>query len=364
MILFMFMSFGGGLAVLMAAAQLLFSPRRRENRCLAALFLCVGVLQFQFGIKYSGLNGVLPSSCGRLFAVQLAFIYVLGPLCLFYLRASQDPDFPLARREARHFLPAAVLLLLELAVHLSAGGPGSSNFFVQAGLAREVTAGAFRLPAIAGFGLTLAYLLIQTEEIVKNWPVREMTPVIRLTLGIYVYTECFLVLILLSYLFGLPSLMRTGMLMIPALMVALYLTGHRRPELLNLFRQEIRKTRYQRSKLTGLDTDDLHRRLVALMEEDKLYREEDISLQKVAGRLRLTPHQLSEFLNSHLQVNFNTFVNRYRIEEAKRLLREDPGETILAVAFAVGFNSRSTFNATFQSFTGTTPSRYRKEFGR
>ena len=94
--------------------------------------------------------------------------------------------------------------------------------------------------------------------------------------------------------------------------------------------------------------------------KDKLYLDETISLNKVADLLSVTTHQLSEFLNNNLKLNFNSFINKYRIEEAKRLLKERPEETIISVAFTVGFNHRSSFNAAFLTYTGLTPKEYRK----
>ena len=53
-------------------------------------------------------------------------------------------------------------------------------------------------------------------------------------------------------------------------------------------------------------------------------------------------------------------MNRYRIEHAKRLLRESPDCNVLSVALDSGFNSKSAFHVAFRRSTGTTPSNFRQ----
>ena len=357
LLLLLVLAFGGGMALLMAAAQLFLTPRRLENLSLAALFLCVGALQLQFGIKYGAI--VRPAGCSWLFLLQAGLLFPLGPLSLLYFRASVEADLRLRPRDGLHLLPALLVMLFELALFLLPGEAARS--FRAAALAREIgPPGPFPLLMGTGFLWTLMYLSHQVRVLLRTWRPSEMTPVMRLTLSIHLYTGVFILLMILALLLRSPWLLKVGSLMVPALMYALYLIGYRHPELLLLFREELRKTKYARSKLKGLDVEDLERRLRGLMEIERVYGEEDISLQTVAGRLGVSPHQLSELLNDRIRMNFNTFVNHYRIEEAKRRLREEPGETVLSIAFRVGFNSRSTFNATFLNLTGTTPSKFRK----
>jgi AraC-like DNA-binding protein len=65
-----------------------------------------------------------------------------------------------------------------------------------------------------------------------------------------------------------------------------------------------------------------------------------------------------------LHQNFFQFVNSYRVEEAKKLLR-DPASShinIAEIGFRAGFSSAASFNALFKKFTHTTPSQYQKQF--
>lgn len=72
----------------------------------------------------------------------------------------------------------------------------------------------------------------------------------------------------------------------------------------------------------------------------------------------------SQTVNQCFYMNFNQFLNKYRIEEAKERLK-DPKESqyvVFKIALDVGFNSKSTFNTAFKKFTGMNPSQYREKY--
>jgi AraC-like DNA-binding protein len=102
-------------------------------------------------------------------------------------------------------------------------------------------------------------------------------------------------------------------------------------------------------------------RLEKYMEEKKPFLELEYHLTDLSGALSLKPYQLSEILNQGVGVPFFDFINHYRVEEAKRRLRDPAFDhmKILAIAMDCGFNSKSSFNDTFRKMTGVTPSQYR-----
>jgi AraC-like DNA-binding protein len=119
--------------------------------------------------------------------------------------------------------------------------------------------------------------------------------------------------------------------------------------------------RYEKSTLTLDRADAYLKRLLDLMEKEKPYTDGDLTLQKLAKTLAISPHHLSQMINEQLNQNFFEFINLYRIEEAKRML-VDPNRkhySILAISEEVGFNSKSAFNAAFKKHTHMTPSEFR-----
>ncbi|MBM9577152.1 AraC family transcriptional regulator [Leptospira sp. 201903070] len=112
--------------------------------------------------------------------------------------------------------------------------------------------------------------------------------------------------------------------------------------------------------LTNMDTEKIEKKLYELLDIEKIFLDEDLRLPSVAEEMGLSTHQLSAFLNGHLQTNFNTLVNVYRVKEAMKLLMEEPSRSVISIGMAVGFNSVSTFQRAFLNLVKMSPSRYRE----
>lgn len=95
--------------------------------------------------------------------------------------------------------------------------------------------------------------------------------------------------------------------------------------------------------------------------EQELYKNANIKLQDVANGLKVPSHYLSQFLNDNLGKSFSLFINKYRIDEAKRLLTIEDNLTTEAIGYECGFNSKSTFFTAFKKIAGLTPNQYKKE---
>jgi ligand-binding sensor domain-containing protein/AraC-like DNA-binding protein len=122
--------------------------------------------------------------------------------------------------------------------------------------------------------------------------------------------------------------------------------------------------KYKTFKLSNRESRNVLRRLLQLMEKEKSYLDADITLPGLAEMLGIGKEVLSQVINRELFLNFNAFINGYRVEEAKKKLR-DPKENqfvILKIAHDVGFNSKSSFNAVFKKVTGMNPKDYRDKY--
>jgi len=120
--------------------------------------------------------------------------------------------------------------------------------------------------------------------------------------------------------------------------------------------------KYERSGLSQEKAKMFADQLLDMMKQEKLYTDNSLSLHKLAEKLSLSPHNLSEVINTQLHQNLFDFVNKFRVEKVKEDLKnsEKQNLTLLSIAFDAGFNSKSSFNAIFKKHTGETPSEYRK----
>ncbi|WP_061218314.1 AraC family transcriptional regulator [Leptospira weilii] len=132
------------------------------------------------------------------------------------------------------------------------------------------------------------------------------------------------------------------------------------PNLLDFFSLEPGKNFVKRSLLHDVDIDALEKKLIHIIKEERIYLDEDIRLPDVSEELGISVHQLSFFLNNHLGMNFNNYINRFRVEEAKSMLINDPSRSVVSVGIAVGFNSNSSFYKAFLKETGMSPKQFRE----
>lgn len=128
-------------------------------------------------------------------------------------------------------------------------------------------------------------------------------------------------------------------------------------------KQMEKSTSYQKSGLSEEEGISYQKNLIELMERDKPYLNNELTLRDLADKLAMSTHNLSEILNTRIKQNFYDFINSYRIEEVKQRLAQGESEkfSLIAIAFDSGFNSKTAFNTVFRKITGLTPSQYRKQ---
>jgi len=97
------------------------------------------------------------------------------------------------------------------------------------------------------------------------------------------------------------------------------------------------------------------------MREDKPFCKDGITLTDMAQELHLSPRTLSAYINDNKGVNFRRWINILRIEESKRLLKDNPDEKITYIALMCGFSDIATFSKTFRLIEGCSPQEYRQK---
>ncbi len=121
----------------------------------------------------------------------------------------------------------------------------------------------------------------------------------------------------------------------------------------------------EKYKESSIDEERLSRlaiQLQKLMNEKQLYREPELSLDKLAKELKVPNYLLTQTLRFGLNTNYFEYVNSCRVEDIKDKMTDPAYKdyNILDLAYSAGFKSKSSFNTAFKKVTNTTPSRYRK----
>ena len=101
-------------------------------------------------------------------------------------------------------------------------------------------------------------------------------------------------------------------------------------------------------------------KIETLIQEQKLYQNPELSLTEISKKLQTNASVISKAINQGFAMNFNDFINNYRIEAVKEMFakNEHKKSTLLGIAHDCGFNSKATFNRAFKKNTGFSPKEY------
>ena len=115
------------------------------------------------------------------------------------------------------------------------------------------------------------------------------------------------------------------------------------------------------SQFEGMGRHRIEDKLEAAMHRNRIYKNEKLTLGELAQKAGLTTHQLSLYLNQYLHVNYNDYVNSFRVTEAKHLLLSEKEKKIIEICYDVGFNNLSVFYEAFKKETGMPPKQWLKK---
>ena len=136
----------------------------------------------------------------------------------------------------------------------------------------------------------------------------------------------------------------------------------------NLFERNKELTsRWEKLKVCGIDEQGgkeenrIFRSISEVMSKEQLFANPELSVDLISKKIKSNTKYVSRAIKEKTGMNFNTYINTHRIEEAKKIL-QDPVQrswSLDAVARQCGFNNPTTFYITFKKYTGLTPATYR-----
>lgn len=124
--------------------------------------------------------------------------------------------------------------------------------------------------------------------------------------------------------------------------------------------RDARASKYEKSALAPEHAHRITRKLSAAMQQEQLYRDPNLTLTTLSRHIGVSTNYVSQTLNEHIGKSFFQFVSDWRVEEAIPMVERND-QTILNIAYEVGFNSRSAFYSAFKRKTGLTPSAYKAQ---
>ena len=342
----------------------------RFNNSLIALFIFLfSVTLIEYVMYWTNYQLVFP----HIMAISASFPFLFGVLLFFYFRNVFEQK-KIVRKDVLHLIPFILYNIYLLPLYTS-----------NAAVKLQWMQGKQPMPSLFHWGIQVfelnkwmpwikiihmsAYVFVifnlfnamsKTNHEVRTW--------FKWIMGLFVFFiasfTSYYVLVQFSFFNNAWDYMISFSMMFFIYFIAWF--GYLQPKIFSGFslNESIKsQERYKNSALNNEISHEILQRLQQSMNEQKLYRESDLRLEKLADALNVSRHHLSQVINEQTGMNFFEYINHLRIEEAKLLLAIHSKKqlNVLEIAFSVGFNNKVSFNNTFKKITGKTPTDYRKE---
>jgi AraC-like DNA-binding protein len=349
--------FGEGVALLICSAlQLTTRDRTRVNSLMAALFALLGYLVLYPWLHRMGITSEFPV----LIATDLLATVLIGPVAYSYFKSVFGYAGSTPGPRKTELLPALGVLVLFLFYRPSGMNAATVSRAHYPTYSSDPVVYAVTVAAdvwMAGYFIVTVWRLVRIRRVERPHAVGE----IRFVFWFFVAVLVSCLLLFVAHSMRNDLLIAIVSTIGATLGIVYFLFSYRYPEYTQRrIRTKRSRTPVEHEEVSNSQSNADLRRLHLLVEVEGAYRDPELTLQSLSIALDMSGHQLSRLLNRELGMNLRSYINSHRLREAKRLLREEPLRPILDIAFAVGFNSKTTFNTAFMKETGMSPSRYRK----
>ncbi len=335
--------------------QLTIKIRSRVNDLMALLFFLLGCLFLYFWSYRTNVISEFPF----LLHSDLALTFMIGPVAYAYIKSMTGEDVSISLKSVLQYLPGLFVFCFFILYHTWGNTPAGNEGNLYPDYHSDLTVYIISILADTWF-LTYIIFIIKKiyglMKIEKFSSVKEIRVILFIIIGIATSSSLLFPAHYLKndVLIGLVSILNGS------LSVVYFLFSYRHPEYTQMVIKGPKGSRDTGIIPDNIDINDVVEKLTFIIETKNVYRDPAITLQSLSNSLEISSNHLSLILNEKFKMNFRTFINSYRIEEAKKLLSDNHGKTVLEIAYFVGFNSKSSFNFIFAKTTGSTPTAYRK----
>lgn len=377
------------MVILFSVYLLLLRSRQRQlYQPLAISLLCVAVLMAQ-----PAAAALAPDALELVLIISLPALLLIAPCLYFYVQGlTGSCEWTWRQESKRHLIPfylsiaiAVFAFALPVEMRQALLVHGEDNFIAESpGILRYPLYGALILTfvLVMGWVVQSAYYAFtifrqlrtyrkQLKDMFASTEQKEiwwLSWLLYTTGIVWLVTAINLVLDNLFFPTRLNDIFANVMVLIMVWSIAVW--GLRQKpgfeEIYNsitaeevLSKESTVRDKYQRSPLDAAESAKIAGKINTALQEDKLYLDSALSLQKLSRHIGVPANYISQTLNETLDLNFFDFVNKHRVEAAKILLL-NTDQDILIIAMDTGFNAKSSFYSAFKKVTQQTPGAFRK----
>ena len=330
-----------------------------------------------------------------LFYIPFQQLFFIGPIIFFYTQSLLNPSFKFSRHELQHLIPGLLYLLYTIVLFVCDKVILHQYYFYKDGRDKDFDqwyqlAGLISMTAY--FIFTIRYYNLYKKLIVQVTSFAD-TVLFR---WIKNYLYAFLTMLLLQVLFYalMPFYPQLDSyvggwwyyLFFSIVMYYIAITGYSNSVNAKIFFKTSvfdnepmlllsGKQTYLLEEAATIDVEyksaetiispeieEWKNKILDLIQAEKLYENPELTLAEISKKLNTNATIVSKAINQGFQMNFNNYINNYRIEAVKEMFlkNEHKKQTLLSIAFDCGFNSKATFNRAFKKNTGFSPKDFLK----
>jgi AraC-like DNA-binding protein len=354
----------GGITQGLFIVLLLGNKGFRSSR--ANVFLSILLMTLAFSTAHILFAGaVINHISAEVYSVGDPTFYLIAPLLWFYVLALTGERVKWRGSLLLHFIPFFLIIFFSLSVH----GFHSPSFLSFLNAQHKVITIFFWVTVVVQFSW-YQVLVHRRWTTYQRLVEQEVSSTENVSIAWVRFFMIVFLLINILFLFSLFAAIHfkegSWLPLSTALTFSLsiFALGYKGILQREVFGNEVVDGKHSTEESVVKEKPDQHKldKLVKYMDEKKPYLDAELTLTELAKGLNITRTQLSSLINEGTGNNFYDFINKYRVEEVKRLM-VDPtmkNYNMLGLALEAGFKSKSTFNLIFKRFTGLTPSEYRK----
>ena len=352
------------------------------------LFLCVLYIA-PWMLGFAGWYDTQPYR-DVLFYVPFHHIYFIGPVIFFYVQSLLNPSFKFSKREWVHLIPGILYLIYSLVIVITDKLILHKYYFLDDGTDRDfdtwyqlsgyISMIAYFLASIRYYNLykkLLVQVLSYADSVLFKW-IRNFLIAFLIILIVrfllftlafsydlkywdtWWYFFAFSVAFYYIAVTGYANSVKTKMSFSTDLFTS-------KPALLLQYPVQ-NDNNIEEAEVVEMDNhvaekeDDgfvngWREKILQVVVTQKVYTEPELSLTDLAKKLGTNASVLSKAINKSFGMNFNDFINYYRVQGIIEKLKagEHKTQTLISIAYDCGFNSKATFNRAFKKVTGTIP---------
>lgn len=371
---------------------LLIKSVQTENKpsLWLSLFTLLGSFYIApFMLGYAGWYSQQPYR-NILFYVPFQQLFLLPPVLYFYFKNLLDKSFQFSTKDYIHFIPATIYLIYSIAIFITDKVFLNEYYFYADGKDKDFSywyqiAGLFSLIYYLIESLktyykykTITYNVVSfADSVMFKWAKRFLIAfllliAIRIVFFIvnpewdefgkkFWYYVCFSILFYYMSISGYTN----SILSVTSFKDSpVNSDAELKFEIDNNIETELPLTSPDNEKLEEKneipDLDTWKEKIENLMVVDKMYENPELVISDLSKILGTHSKKVSQVINQGFNMNFNDFVNHYRINAFLQKVQEGEHniQTFLSLAFECGFNSKSTYNRAFKRATSLNPKEY------